>query len=71
MRAGSVRSVSWPSTTTRPAKRPPWKWGTRPQSARSSVDLPSPEGPSSSSTSPAAHVEVDAVERRRGARRRR
>ena len=37
-----------------PREAPPWKCGTSPQSARRSVDLPSPEGPSSSSTSPAA-----------------
>ena len=30
---------------TRPAKRPPWKCGTSPQAARSSVDLPCPERP--------------------------
>ena len=29
-----------PPTSTRPAKRPPWKCGTSPASARSSVDLP-------------------------------
>ena len=52
--AGGVRRVSRPSTTTRPSKRPPWKWGTRPASARRRVDLPPPEGPSISSTSPAA-----------------
>ena len=54
IRAGGVARVSCPATVTRPEKRPPWKWGTRPHSARSSVNFPSPEGPSSSSTSPAA-----------------
>ncbi len=54
IRPGRVVSVSRPATLTRPPKRPPWKWGTSPHSARSSVDFPSPEGPSSSRTSPAA-----------------
>ena len=45
IRAGAVLSVSCPPTVTRPEKRPPWKCGTSPQSARRSVDLPSPEGP--------------------------
>ena len=50
--AGRARRVSRPATTTLPAKRPPWKWGTSPESARSSVDLPEPEGPNSATTSP-------------------
>ena len=54
IRAGRAVSVSWPATVTRPEKAPPWKCGTRPHRARRSVDLPSPEGPSSSSTSPSA-----------------
>ena len=50
--AGRARRVSSPATTTRPAKRPPWKCGTSPASARSSVDLPDPDGPRSATTSP-------------------
>ena len=38
--AGRAARVSRPATTTRPAKRPPWKCGTSPASARRSVDLP-------------------------------
>ena len=51
--AGPCERVSSPPTSTRPEKRPPWKCGTRPASARSSVDLPLPDGPSSATTSPA------------------
>ena len=50
--AGRAERVSRPVTTTRPVKRPPWKCGTSPASARSSVDFPDPEGPSSATTSP-------------------
>ena len=50
--AGRVRRVSRPATSTRPSKRPPWNHGTRPANARSSVDLPEPDGPSRSTTSP-------------------
>ncbi len=50
--AGRATRVSRPATTTRPAKVPPWKCGTSPARARTSVDLPEPEGPSSAITSP-------------------
>ena len=50
--AGRTRRVSSPETSTRPEKRPPWKCGTSPASARSSVDLPEPDGPNSATTSP-------------------
>ena len=43
--AGAAVRVSSPSTWTWPAKRPPWKCGTRPANARSSVVLPPPDGP--------------------------
>ncbi len=52
-------SGSWNSrptasgAVTRPAKRPPWKRGTRPARQRSTVDLPPPDGPASTSSSPA------------------
>ena len=49
----SVR-VSSPPTSTRPEKRPPWKCGTSPASARSSVDFPDPDGPSSATISPSS-----------------
>ncbi len=59
-RAGPCSRVSRPASVTRPAKRPPWKCGTRPQAARSSVDLPCPERPASRQNSPGwtsqAHV---------------
>ena len=54
--AGRCVRVSSPATSTRPAKRPPWKCGTSPASERSSVDLPPPEGPSSSTRSPSETV---------------
>ncbi len=62
--AGRARRVSCPATTTRPANRPPWKCGTRPAKARSSVDLPEPDGPSSATDSPGASSSETAVERR-------
>ena len=49
--AGRVTRVSSPPISTRPEKRPPWKCGTSPDSARSSDDLPDPEGPSRATTS--------------------
>ena len=50
--AGRVRRVSCPPTSTRPWNRPPWKCGTSPARARTSVDLPEPEGPKTATTSP-------------------
>ena len=41
-----------PAIVTRPAKRPPWKWGTSPARARRSVDFPEPDGPSTATISP-------------------
>ncbi len=49
---GRTARVSRPATTTQPEKRPPWKCGTSPASARSRVDLPEPDGPKSATTSP-------------------
>ena len=54
--AGADSRVSRPATITRPAKTPPWKCGTSPASARRSVDLPPPEGPSSAMCSPSSIV---------------
>ena len=44
--------VSRPATVTRPRRVPPVKCGTSPFTAPSSVDLPTPEGPTSSINSP-------------------
>ena len=41
--AGPCSRVSSPPTSRRPPNSPPWKCGTSPQAARSSVDLPEPE----------------------------
>ncbi len=51
---GPCSRVSSPPTVTRPSKRPPWKWGTRPLAARSSVDLPHADSPHSTTNSPSA-----------------
>ena len=51
--AGPWVRLSSPPISTRPEKRPPWKCGTSPASARNSVDLPLPDGPRSATTSPA------------------
>ena len=45
---------------------PPWKCGTRPAAARSSVDLPEPEPPASTTNSPGSTRSVDVAQRRRG-----
>ncbi len=37
---------------------PPWKCGTRPAAARSSVDLPEPEGPASTQNSPGSSARL-------------
>ena len=44
---------------------PPWKCGTRPQAARSSVDLPLPESPASRQNSPGSISRLTSLERRR------
>ena len=49
---GPCSRVSSPPTVTRPAKSPPWKCGTRPQAARSTVDLPDAERPATTQNSP-------------------
>jgi hypothetical protein len=46
--------VSSPPTTTRPANVPPWKCGTSPEAARSSVDLPLADRPATTTNSPGA-----------------
>ena len=66
---GPCVRVSSPADLTRPAKRPPWKCGTSPASARSSVDLPEPDGPSSATSSPALQLERDVVAARHRAAR--
>ena len=66
--AGRAVRVSRPATTTRPAKRPPWKCGTSPASARSSVDLPEPEGPKQRDDLAGLELERDAPQRRRSGR---
>ncbi len=48
--------VSRPPTVTRPRSVPPVKWGTRPDTAPSSVDLPTPDGPTRSTSSPSGTV---------------
>ena len=50
--------------STLPEKRPPWKCGTSPASARTSVVLPEPDGPSTSTISPGSIDERDVGERR-------
>ena len=45
---------------------PPWKWGTRPQAARSSVDLPRPRAPAS--THELARLDAEATRRAARAR---
>ncbi len=60
--AGAAVRVSSPSTQTWPAKRPPWKCGTRPANARSSVVLPPPDGPASSDHLAAPQLQPDVGE---------
>ena len=51
--SATVRSrVSAPATRTDPSRRAAIACGTSPSSASASVDLPQPEGPSTSTTSP-------------------
>ena len=45
-----------PATTSRPLASPPWKCGTSPHSARSSVDLPDPDTPASTQNEPSSIV---------------
>ena len=51
---GPCSRVSSPPTSSRPANSPPWKCGTSPQAARSSVDLPEPLAPARTTNSPGA-----------------
>ena len=57
--------VSRPSTVTRPVSSPPVKCGTRPLTARSSVDLPGAGAPDDQAQLALGHVQVDAGEDRR------
>ncbi len=50
--------VSSPLTVTRPANSPPWKCGTSPAAARSRVDLPAPDPPASTTSSPGSIASV-------------
>ena len=50
--AGPCSRVSIPPTSARPANSPPWKCGTSPEAMRSSVDLPDPDPPASTTNSP-------------------
>jgi hypothetical protein len=54
--AGACSRVSRPPTTARPPKTPPWKCGTSPEAARSSVDLPLADSPASTTNSPGSTV---------------
>ncbi len=56
--AGVVARGSTPVTRRSPVTVPGSVWGTTPTSARSSVDFPQPEGPSTSSPVPAGTVRV-------------
>ncbi len=47
-----------PATLNSPDASPPWKWGTIPQAARSSVDLPLPDSPASTVNDPGASSRV-------------
>ena len=50
--AGPCSCESRPPATSRPTNSPPWKCGTSPAAARSSVDLPEPEPPARTTNSP-------------------
>ena len=54
MSAGPCARESSPPASSRPVNSPPWKCGTSPDAARSSVDLPEPEPPARTTNSPAA-----------------
>ena len=56
--AGPCSRVSSPPQLSSPANVPPWKCGTRPAAARSSVDLPEPEPPASTTNSPGSTVRL-------------
>ena len=53
---GPCSRVSSPAQRSRPANTPPWKCGTSPQAARSSVDLPEPDPPETTTNSPGSTV---------------
>jgi len=48
----AIWSKDIPATSSSPSIWPPWKCGTSPQPARSSVDLPEPERPAITTNSP-------------------
>ncbi len=52
--AGPTSRVERPTTRISPAISPPWKCGTSPHAARSSVLLPEPERPARTTNSPGA-----------------
>ena len=57
-RPGPCSRTSRPPTLSSPLASPPWKCGTRPQSARSSVDLPEPDTPASTVNVPGSSSSV-------------
>ena len=61
--AGAVLAHVEPADLERAAASPPWKCGTRPQSARSSVDLPEPDTPASTVKVPGLELERDVAQR--------
>ena len=60
--ASRSAAAAAPMTLTEPASG---SW--RPATSSSSVDLPQPDGPTTATTSPARHREVEPLERRRPA----
>ena len=58
---GPCSRVSSPATIARPANVPPWKWGTSPLAILSSVDLPEPEAPATTTSCAGRDLEADVV----------
>ena len=63
MSPGSCSRTSSPPTASSPQASPPWKCGTRPLAARSSVDLPDAERPASTVNEPGANSSVTSSQR--------
>ena len=66
-RPARARGCRCPRRSRRPAKVPPWKCGTSPLAARSSVDLPEPDAPATTTSCPAP---ISSVTSRSAGRRR-
>ena len=62
-RSARGRARSCPATSSSPRASPPWKCGTSPHAARSSVDLPEPDSPTTSVNEPGSSVERQVGER--------